>query len=88
MGVPVVFLVKHEPDSIAFPEIDSWMNQLVAEDADSLVRIVSRLIESREFRQTQIDGQCRYLEEYYWKSELRLTDAINSLLSSAKSNQV
>jgi hypothetical protein len=86
MGVPVIFLVRHEHDSIAFPEIDSWMQQLVAEDAGTLVQLLTQLISSRKFREAQIRGQCRYLQEYYWQSDLRLTDAISQLLPTAKKN--
>lgn len=82
MGVPVISLVKHEADSIAFPHQDDWMRQLVATDAGQLVECVQRLISDPQFRQEQIEGQLRYLTDYYWKSDLRLTDAITGLLQA------
>lgn len=82
MGVPVISLVRHEADSITFPEIDSWMHQIVAKDAVQLADMVQKLITDREFRQAQIDGQLRYLSDYYWKSDLRFTDAITHLLQA------
>jgi len=43
---------------------------------------VQRLISDPQFRQEQIEGQLRYLTDYYWKSDLRLTDAITGLLQA------
>jgi len=82
MGVPVISLVRHEADSITFPEIDSWMNQIVATDAVQLADLVQKLITDREFRQAQIEGQLRYLSDYYWKSDLRFTNAITRLIQA------
>lgn len=83
IGVPVIFMCQHERESITvtFPEIDERMSPLYAEDAETLVAQLRQLTESTSFREAQIAAQRRYLNHFYWSSELTLTAAISRLLS-------
>lgn len=80
MGIPVVFLCHHDRDSITYPELADWMQPLEAENAEDLASALQRLVGEKDFRQAQISGQRRYLDQFYWKSPLSLTAAISTTL--------
>jgi len=84
MGIPVVFLTHHEADSITFPELINRMDMQVTEDGDELAAILGRLIGSRELRQSHIAAQKRYLDEFYWPSQVGLQEGICLALEKLK----
>ncbi|MES2594356.1 MAG: hypothetical protein V4662_03420 [Verrucomicrobiota bacterium] len=83
MGIPVVFMCHHERNSITYPQMADWMQPLEAEDEEALAKVLARLAGEKEFRQSQITGQRRYLDEFYWKSKLSLSDAISTAVRRA-----
>jgi hypothetical protein len=84
IGIPVIFMSRHEPDSIIFPNMEAWMKPLYVDTADELVAAMSQLVESREFRHAQIAQQHHYQQQYYWASQVTLTDGINEAARRAK----
>jgi hypothetical protein len=84
LGIPVVFMSHHAPDSITFPNMAEWMNPLYAETTDELVNTLRRLAESREFRHDQINQQHHYQNDYFWASKVTLSEAINEAARRAK----
>ncbi|GEP42494.1 glycosyltransferase [Brevifollis gellanilyticus] len=76
MGIPVVFLTEHTTDSITFPELIDRMDMQVTENGKELAAILGRLITSKEFRQSHITAQKRYLDEFYWPSRIDLNTGV------------
>jgi len=83
MGIPVVFLCRHERESIAYPQMADWMTPLEAEDEETLTALLARLAGEKDFRQAQIAGQQRYLNDFYWHSSLSLSAAISTAVRRA-----
>ncbi len=76
LGIPVVFMIRHVRDYVVFPEMEDWMQPLEAENEDELVRVLTQLKDSREFRQARVAEQHRYQDQFFWSSKLTLTDSL------------
>jgi hypothetical protein len=83
LGVPVVFLCRHEADSITFPQLQSWLEPLFADNGETLATILQRLLSDSAMREEHIRAQQRYLDEFYWKPAPSLQQAIGLALQRA-----
>lgn len=84
LGLPVIFLMRHDPSFFLFPRMEEMMEPLCAESPAALAEHLRRLFASPECRQARVAAQHRYQEEYFWKSTLTLTSAVNGLLRTAR----
>lgn len=80
MGIPVVFLVRHARDSITFPELVDRMPMLCAEDGRELTAALQLLCGSREQRESHVEAQRHYLDDFYCASDRTIVEGVSCAL--------
>jgi len=78
MGIPVVFMQPVGPQVKAYPNIHDYQACLQAEDTESLVGTIQKLIHEPVMRTMQIEKQQRYLREFYWPPGPNLVEGIET----------
>lgn len=88
LGVPVIFLYRPPNTDLGFPLIFEHDACLVADDPDSLVGELTKLLHDPAYTARQISNQRRYVDDFYWSSGRQpLVQGIQSILTAQAADQ-